>query len=224
MKNRRRFLGLLIATGLIAAGVDAAIPATPHAEPASYSEPALYNLANAYARAGKPGMAVLNYERARLLQPNDADIEANLRQVRVSAHLEPYAASRLERVSSLADPTFVAWLGLSGLLVAGSALLAQQVYPRQRLTLRIVALCGGLAVATTAAHSLVWRPTLKEAVVLTQAAPVRAAPASVDEPLFSLREAEVVIMSAEHAPFVLVQTRAGRTGWASRADIAPVVP
>jgi len=33
--------------------------------------PRLYNLANAYARAGKPGLAVLNYERAKLLEPND---------------------------------------------------------------------------------------------------------------------------------------------------------
>jgi len=34
-----------------------------------YSAAGLYNLANSYARAGQPGMAVLNYERARLLAP-----------------------------------------------------------------------------------------------------------------------------------------------------------
>ncbi len=54
--------------------------------PAGYSAAGLYNLANSYARAGKPGMAVLNYERARLLSPNDPDVEANLRFVRSSAH------------------------------------------------------------------------------------------------------------------------------------------
>src|ERR1700688_1343375 len=50
--------------------------------PEGYSAPALYNLANSFARAGKPGLAVLNYERARLLDPKDLDIEANLRHVR----------------------------------------------------------------------------------------------------------------------------------------------
>ena len=32
-----------------------------------YSAAGLYNLGNSYARAGKPGMAILNYERASLL-------------------------------------------------------------------------------------------------------------------------------------------------------------
>src|SRR3982074_279247 len=47
------------------------VPAQP-----GYSAPALYNLANAYARAGKPGLAVLNYERAKLLDPSDPDVAA----------------------------------------------------------------------------------------------------------------------------------------------------
>jgi hypothetical protein len=52
-----------------------------------YSAAALFNQANAYARAGKPGLAVLNYERAQLLAPNDADIAANLHFVRAKAGL-----------------------------------------------------------------------------------------------------------------------------------------
>jgi len=31
-------------------------------------------------------------------------------------------------------------------------------------------------------------------------------------------------MAAEHEGFVLVQTREGRLGWVSRANITPVVP
>ena len=48
----------------------------------AYSAPALYDLGNFYARAGRPAMAVLNYERARILAPTDPDIQANLSQVR----------------------------------------------------------------------------------------------------------------------------------------------
>jgi len=31
-------------------------------------------------------------------------------------------------------------------------------------------------------------------------------------------------MTAAHEGFVLVRTRAGRTGWAARASLAPVIP
>jgi hypothetical protein len=44
------------------------------------------------------------------------------------------------------------------------------------------------------------------------------------DPLFILKEAETVKMGAEHEGFALVQTRAGRTGWAARASLAPIVP
>src|ERR1700704_5748320 len=75
------------------------------AQPRSgYSAPELYNLANSYARAGKPGLAVLNYERARLLEPEDADIEANLRRVREMSGLAPEARNVFERMAGRADP------------------------------------------------------------------------------------------------------------------------
>jgi len=37
-----------------------------------------YNLGNAYFKAGKPGPAILNYERARVLDPRDEDMKFNL--------------------------------------------------------------------------------------------------------------------------------------------------
>lgn len=41
-----------------------------------------YNLANAFYRAGKPGLAVLNYERSLRIDPTDADARQNLEFVR----------------------------------------------------------------------------------------------------------------------------------------------
>src|ERR1700682_4007582 len=114
---------LLIALALLGAAGHAA------QAPAGYSAPALYNLANAYARAGKPGLAVLNYERARLLEPNDSDIDANLRRVREMAGLPAEARNGFERISGLAGPRTLAWVGVLGLLTAGAAALARRVYP-----------------------------------------------------------------------------------------------
>src|SRR6266850_8010150 len=70
-----------------------------------YSAHGLYNLANSYARTGKPGLAVLNYERASLLAPDDADINANLEYVRASAHVPTEQRTRFSRLAQAANPT-----------------------------------------------------------------------------------------------------------------------
>src|ERR1700736_2418384 len=97
-----------------------------------YSADGLYNLANSYARAGKPGLAVLNYERARLLTPNDPDIDANLQHVREASHLPAEARTRLERAVTVFTPTVVSWLGVIGVFTIGASLLAARRYPRYR--------------------------------------------------------------------------------------------
>ena len=191
---------------------------------AGYSAAELYNSANSYARAGKPGLAVLNYERARLLEPNDADIEANLRRVREMAGLAPEARNVFERMSGLADPLLLPWLGVLGLSVAGAAALARHVYPRHRRTLLAAALLGVCLLGVAIAHGVTLWPIMHEAVVVTPTAPVRDSPVPMGDPSFVLREAEIVKTGARHDGFVLVQSRAGRQGWVPSGNLAPIVP
>jgi tetratricopeptide (TPR) repeat protein len=192
--------------------------------PAGYSAPALYNLANAYARAGKPGLAVLNYERARLLEPNDPDIDANLRHVREAAGLPPESRNRFERIAGIASPRILAWVGVLGLLVAGVSVLARWLYPRHRHKLLAATLVGIALLGATVGSGVTLWPIMHEAVVITQTAPVRVSPVPIEEALFVLPEASIVRMLAEHDGFVLIRTKAGRTGWAQRANLAPIVP
>src|SRR4051812_26061553 len=102
---------LMVSLTLWTATAFAAQPqATPHPhEPTTYSADALYNLANSYARAGKPGLAVLNYERATLLAPNDPDIRANLDYVRATAQVPTDPPTRFTRFARAANPTAAAW-------------------------------------------------------------------------------------------------------------------
>jgi len=92
-----------------------------------YSAATLYNLGNSYARSGQPALAVLNYERARVLAPLDPDIQANLRQVRESSGLPAESGSWLSRHSRIANPDTLYWLGVLGLGVAGASLLARRL-------------------------------------------------------------------------------------------------
>jgi hypothetical protein len=200
----------------------AAAPVSPAAP--GYSAAALYNLANAYARGGKPGLAVLNYERARLLDPGDPDIEANLRHVRDAAGVAQESRSRIDRLTSIAGPRLVAWLGVLGLLIAGVSALALAWTPRHRRTVWPAALLGCALLGVTAAHGIALWPLLHEAVVITHTAPVRVSPVAIEEPLFVLPEAAIVRLGTEHEGFVLVEAPGGRTGWVQSSSLASIVP
>jgi tetratricopeptide (TPR) repeat protein len=215
-------VGWLIALALYGGGARAA--ALSDGASAGYSASALYNQANADARAGKPGLAVLNYQRALLLAPNDADIRANLAFVRTSAGLPAESEHWFSRGVRIANPDALAWTALAGLLAGGVSLLAIRRYPSRRVALRAVAALGISAIGLTLCNAVATWPSLHEAVVIAHGTAAHVAPAGNAETLFSLPEAETVAMGPEHQGFVLVQARDGRTGWVSFADLAPVLP
>lgn len=189
-----------------------------------YSAAALFNHANAYAREGKSGLAILNYERARLLAPNDADIAANLHFVRAKAGLPDASENWFTRSSTCARPDTLAWLGSFGLVLAGMSLLLVRLHPQRRLAFRSLTFAGVLLVATAIGSALTMWPRVNEAVVVAREAPARTSPVSAAEAAFKLHEGETVTVRSEHQDFSLVQTSAGRSGWVARADLAHVVP
>jgi tetratricopeptide (TPR) repeat protein len=101
----------------------------------AYSAPALYNLGNFYARAGRPAMAVLNYERARILAPTDPDIQENLSHVRESVGLPALHAGWLSQHDRLADPNTLYWIGVFGLAITGVTLLLRRARSKHRALL-----------------------------------------------------------------------------------------
>jgi hypothetical protein len=206
-------LGIVLAAGQL------------HAQSAQegYSAAGLYNLGNAYMRQGKAGMAVLNYERANLLSPNDPDIDANLSYVLTSSHLPTPSRSTFERQVRFASPFAVFWIGVIGLVIVGGSALAAQLSFRHPWLRRTALLLGVCMISLTACNALVLRPLLHDGVVIAGATPVRVSPVPMGDALFLLPEAETVKITAEHEGFFLVQTRTGRTGWVSRSSVAPVV-
>jgi len=214
----------MLAVAASAAGSSADKAQSPPAGDTAYSAAGLYNLANSYARAGKPGMAVLNYKRAALLAPNDADIQANLNAVRASVHLPPQAGGRFGEIVRLASPNAVAWIGVLGIIIIGAGLAAARLSRRFRTLSVAAALLGICALTFSTCNALVQFPKLNEAVVIVKQTPIRVSPVPMGDALLQLPEGETVTITAQHAEFVLVHTRSGRDGWAARADLADVVP
>jgi hypothetical protein len=217
MKNGARSAAFALSLALMGAPV--------HAEPAQgFSAAGLYNLGNAYARQAKPGMAVLNYKRASLLSPNSPDIDANLSYVRASSHVPAPTRSRFDRVVRIASPFALSWIGVIGLVLMGASALASALELRHQWMRRLGVLLGICMIGLTVANGIALWPMLHEGVVITAATPVRVSPVPMGDSLFVLPEAETVNITAEHEGFLLIQTRAGRTGWVSRSNVASVVP
>ena len=213
---------MLIAGLALWGGQTLAQPTQP-AQP-RYSADSLYNLANSYARAGKPGLAVLNYERASLLAPDDVDINANLEYVRASAHVPTEPRTRFARVAQAASPTVAAWIGVLGIALVGGGLLARRIAPRFQWLRAGSILLGVALIALTVSNAMLLWPRMHEAVVLVNQTPARVSPVPMGDTAFVLREAETVTMTAEHEDFILIRTRGGLSGWVARANLGAVVP
>ena len=216
---------LILLAWLVTARAATVAPAGVSASATSgYSAAGLFNQANAFARAGKPGLAILNYERARLLAPNDVEIAANLHFVRAKAGLPDLRENWLSRGLLYARPDTLAWLGSFGLALVGMSLFLVRLLPQRRLAIRSLACVGVFLIATAIGSAITLWPRVHEAIVISRGAPARISPASAAEPAFKLVEGEAVAVRAEYPDFVLVQTSAGRSGWVARADLAMVVP
>ena len=189
-----------------------------------YSADGLYNLANSYARAGKPGLAVLNYERAALLAPDDADINANLEYVRASAHVAVEPRGRLARIALAVNPACAAWAGVAGIILAGLGMLAKRIGRRFQWARVVSVLIGAALIALAVSNAMLMWPRMHEAVVLINQTPARVSPVPMGDTAFELPEAETVTITAAHEDFALIRTRSGRTGWVSRANLGAVVP
>ena len=228
LKSCMQWAALALSLALTGSPVHAdPVQAEPaQAEPAQvgYSAAGLYNLANAYARQGKPGMAVLNYERASLLSPNDPDIDANISYVRASSQLPAPSRSTFDRAVRIASPFVLSWIGVIGLVIVGVSALLAQLSSRHRWMRRFGMLFGFSLISLTVANGIALWPILHEGIVISATTPVRVSPVPMGDSLFVLSEADSVRITAEHEGFWLIQARSGRTGWVLRSNVAPVVP
>jgi hypothetical protein len=169
-------------------------------------------------------LAVLSYERAALLAPEDRDITANLAYVRASAHVSMKSPNRFARLVLAVGPTLAAWLGVLGVALVGLGLVARRVVARFLWLPSSAVLLGVALIALTASHAVLLWPRMHEAVVLVDQTPARVVPAPMGDTAFVLPEAESITIAAEHDDFLLIRTGSGLQGWVARANLGAVVP
>lgn len=189
-----------------------------------------YNLGNAYFRDNQIGKAILNYERALLLNPGDSDIQHNLR----------FAQNRTEDRIETADNLFLnnwfhavrdlnhsnGWATLSViffilfLISVGTFLFVRILWIRKYSFYSGIVLIVLIVMANVFAFDQKKeRIHRKYAIVMTGAARVSAAPNENSNMLFELHEGTKVKIRNTDSGWYEIEIANGSVGWTSKDNV-----
>lgn len=193
-----------------------------------------YNLGNCYYKTDDIARAILNYERALLLSPGNADIRANLEIAR---------AKTVDKIVIIPDVFFVSWfkslmnllgsdawarLGLTFffLLLACAFLF----FFSKRVSLKKTGFALGLCCLALSILSNVFAKVQKdklvdrrEAIVLTPSVTVRSTPAESGTSLFILHEGcKVGIKDDSMKAWKEISLDDGKVGWIPASSIETI--
>jgi uncharacterized protein YgiM (DUF1202 family) len=207
---------------LIMTACAVALLATTANAQSGFSAPALFNQANAAQREGRLGSAILGYERARLLSPNESSIKQNLRIAREKAGVNAPAIPFWQRPAH--------WLGFDRWAVIGScaffigcALFFGIQYLPRRAARWINMGCGTALLMAVAAIGFRW-DELDRAVIQNANTMVHIAPAADAQGTFELKAGDLVTAKRDYGDFVLVRALDQRSGWVNKSDLERVIP
>jgi tetratricopeptide (TPR) repeat protein len=187
-----------------------------------FSAPVLFNLGNAWLRLGRPARAILNYERALLLAPRSAAIEANLATAQQRAGLAPVTVGPWLAAARYFSFDTYAWAALGAVWVLCVALVLLSLNGTARRMARPLILAAAVTLCVSAdAAALCWSDQYR-AVVVQGPAVLHLAPAASAVASGALRDGEVVWLQDRYADFNFVRTADGHTGWVSADTALPV--
>ena len=199
-------------------------------EGGEYSEKLYYNLANAYFKSGKLGEAILYYNKAAKLSPNDDDVAYNLAYAQsfIKDKIESVPTSGVARVvggvGNLmgADAWGVVSLVLLGLALVCGALYLLLVRRSARKASFVCAVVFAALTLVSVAYGAAERGDLlaaDEAVVLSSAAAVKSSPERTSKDLFILHEGTKVEVLDEFGSWREIRIADGNKGWIQSSAI-----
>lgn len=190
-----------------------------------------YNLGNSYYKTDNIAKAILNYERALLLQPGNNDIRANLEVAysKTVDKVEPtpeifFVSWTKSLINSMSVEAWAAWGIVSFILLIVSLYLF--IFSKQILLKKIGFICGGVMLFLTVCANLFaaqQKDTLlnrDKAIVVAPSITVRSTPSESGTSLFVLHEGhKVSIKDNSMKEWVEIRLEDGKVGWVSSAAI-----
>jgi len=201
-----------------------------------YSADLLFNLGNACYRDNQKGLAVLYYRRALLLDSaSRRDILQNLGKAQSDLGLtsQDIPAWRIRTGFFTLDTwTVIAFLAFTilslnlfvrGLVVAFPYFSESDIARFKQWNFTCGCLAGLVALLSVSA-AVIQNGATREAIVTRPDTPLLVSPFEQAETVNILREGEVVEISRAHGNYYLIELGPGRTGWADKASVVPVIP
>ena len=182
-----------------------------------------YNLGNAYYKAGKMGYAILNFEKAKKLDPKDKEIRNNLiflqkkvKNAGTLPNLPLYNA--IENVENAFSMNFLTVLCYTFFVLLLSS-ISFYIFANKILLRKISFFAGiGILVCLIMASSLLvlkYRDAyiLESAIVITNSTQIKFSPDKESRELFMVYEGERVEIKDQVTGWAKVRVLNGREGW-----------
>jgi len=179
------------------------------------------NLGNAEWQGGHPGPAVLAWERARWINPSDAEAAASLRYARQSAQLAELPLSWWENYSIWLSVNTWTWLATASFwLTVALVFVLPAILGRRRTAwnqfLAAVAF-GVFLLAIAGAAGIQTRTAI--GVILSPATPLRQTPTQHAQILTQLAAGELVRCRNIRGSYYFLHTSTGDWGWVEKGQL-----
>jgi tetratricopeptide (TPR) repeat protein len=202
-----------------------------------YSAPLCFDLANAEARAGHTGAAILNYERARYLAPTDGDIDHNLQLARKQAGLEPnsYRWWQIALLSinwtvllgMMAATLLLIFLAVIGAAYAPALAAASRIPPRLLKNIFRAILFAGIPFCLLMGYvelsTIGFNDRIEGVIIAPKEATLRLSPFESADSIGTIPEGELVTVEDRHNDYLRIEARDHHFGWVQEKDIEPVI-
>ncbi len=189
-----------------------------------YTPNLLYNLAGSYLAAGRPGKAILNYERAALLAPGNSDIAGNLKAAQEAQGLFEPEQNSVEKGTHLLEMEQWLWLALAAttVLVLVFSIALKKTLSRRAL-ISWAALCLVIITACATAATLRYQHW-RGLIVVEPESRLAISPFAGAAPVGELKEGSRVVSIGSHNNFIWVVDDGGRRGWLPQNVVEPIIP
>ena len=201
----------------------------------SYGESAMvyYNLGNAYYKAGKVAPAILNYERALLLNPGDSDTRFNLQVARQKTvdKIEPIGEFFLTRwIGTVEDvysadgwakwgvASFVLFIGCLVFFFFSKWIRLKKIGFFAGICFLLISLVANLF-ADSQQDKLLHRA---DAIVFASTVTVKSSPDASGTDLFILHEGTKVTIKSTLGEWSEIQLEDGNVGWMPSKEIQQI--
>lgn len=192
-----------------------------------------YNLGNAYFRDNQIAKAILNYERALLLDPGDSDIRHNLR----------FAKTRIEDKIDSADSFFInQWIrsiqnlfsanrwAIIGIVLFLALIIAVGSYViSTQITVRKISFYSGIVLLALViiANAFAFKQKIKivnrsTGIVMSASVSIYTSPDAHSQELFRLHEGSKVRIKREEGNWFEIVIANGSVGWLQKKNIEKI--